>query len=80
MGVIDGDFLSLSYALKDTARSRSEKEMIPVRKCARKEKREKATIQNGVLESVDFKYFNVKCKEKKKKMNPMLFGTEIAPK
>jgi len=79
-GVTDGDLFSLSYALNAMAKSRREKDMIPVRKCERKEKKEKVTIQYAVLESLDVRCFSMKYNEKKKKMNPILLGTEIAPK
>jgi hypothetical protein len=66
--------------LKATVRKRREKDMTPARKCERKEKREKITIQYAVLESLDDKCFSIKYNEKKKKMNPRLLGMEIAPK
>jgi len=78
--VVGEGLFSLSYALKATVKMRREKDMIPVRKCERKEKKEKVTIQYTVLESLDAKCFNMKYNEKKKKMNPRLLGTEIAPK
>jgi hypothetical protein len=78
--VLSEDLFSFPYALKATVRRRREMDMIPVKSWARKEKKEKVTIQYAVLESFEDKCFNMKYNEKKKKMNPKLLGTEIAPK
>ena len=62
------------------AKRRRENDMMPVKLCERREKKEKASIRNVVLESLESKFFNIKYNEKKKKMKPKLLGTEIAPK
>jgi nitrogenase subunit NifH len=60
--VIDGDFSSL-YDLNARAKSRRDKDMMPVKLCERREKKEKANIKNVVLESLESKFFSIKYNE-----------------
>ena len=60
--VIGEDFSPL-YDLNARARSRRENDMIPVKLCERREKKEKANIKNLVLESLESKFFSIKYNE-----------------
>jgi hypothetical protein len=60
--VIDEDFSSL-YDLNARANNRRERDIIPVKLCERKEKKEKANIKNVVLESSKSKFFSIKYNE-----------------
>ena len=60
--VIDEDFSSL-YDLNARAKSRRERDMIPVKLCERREKKEKANIRNVVLGLLESKFFSIKYNE-----------------
>jgi len=62
------------------AKRMRESDIMPVRKCERKEKKEKAKVKNRDLESLDSTYRSKNGNEEKKKMKPRLLGTEMAPK
>lgn len=79
LAVIGDVFFSFSYVLRIIASRRSEKDTIPVKKCVRKEIREKATIKKVAFDLLEEMYFKKKSSEKKKNMYPRLFGTEMVP-
>ena len=61
--VIGEAFFSLLYDLNVRAKKRREKDMIPVKECERNEKKDKATIKNLVLESLESRFFIMKYNE-----------------
>ena len=60
--VMDEDF-SVLYDLNARAKSRRESDMIPVKLCERREKKEKVNIRNVVLELLESKFFSMKYNE-----------------
>lgn len=60
--VLNGGFSSL-YDLNARDKKRSENDMMPVKLCERKEKKEKVNIKNLVLESLESRFFTMKYNE-----------------
>ena len=60
---VTGEDVSLLYDLKARASRRRPKDMIPVKECERKEKKDEVTIKYLALESSRFKYLSIKYNE-----------------
>ena len=63
LGVIGDVSFSFLYVLRPMTNRRREKEMIPVKKCDKKEIRENANIKKIVLDSLEERYFKKKSSE-----------------